>query len=993
MTPSRIPSLPLVPRSQGIDQVLSREIRRKTGLTLILLLLPLVYFFPAVKGEVVIATGDGWAYSLPMRLLLGEMIRQGTLPLWNPYSFAGMPLLASVQPGVLYPPNWLFAILSPVAAMNAVTIISYQIALAGAYLYARAVQLKRTGALVMALIFTFGGFLICHPEMTNYIASAAWLPWLVLVVEKLAQCRSWQQAWRWAAAGAAFIALQCYAGLPQATWQTMLVCGLYFLFRLIANEETDRTPHASPFTRLRFVIAIAAMAVCGLLLSLIQLLPTIELQQQGERAAISYDAFAAYPLAPRFLLTLVFPYFFGGGWPWLYHVGGWDEWWLLRYGYGYAGLGGLMLIVIAWRAGHQRRLVWFWSLVAALALLLAFGDYLPLRLNYLLYRVPVFNLFRGSYRHLLEFTFAAAVLAGLGADALTKLELKRARRAAIFGSLVLSLLVAGTAVVYLFFAPRLGAPGAPQSADTRLSNPEAFVPLLMFALSVPAVWIYAKRQSALTGAVLLAVLLIDLASFGWFTSWRMTDAGIVRQLADSAAVQAIKAREEELHSFRVVSQAVWPFGANYSAISHGSLAMVRGLQSVNGYDPLRLPRPALMAGDQDLFGMMHDLEVMNDQDQRLNLLNVKYLLREHSSAADEQLNRVVRGGEIHYDGIMNEMRLGPGQRVELEADGAAASELTIISAAFNAAHLTDGTPLARLRLHTTDERVIEREMQLGRDTAEWAYDRPDINRNVKHRRATVVQNSSASGEDGAFTVHRYLARFTFERAEIEYVEIEYPQPDAALAIQRALLNDAVTQHSTPLDRQRLAPERWRLVERCGQADLYENLKALPRAWIAGKVAVVNEAEALRIIKAGRMPDGQPFNPAETALVEDDLSMWMHSAQADSARPQVTISRYEPLRIELQTRSEQPGLLVLSEIDDRGWQAEVDGARTPIHRTDYALRGIIVPAGEHSVKVVYRPASFRYGAWAAFVGLIVLALLRLPLSFEQGKVRFRSASAA
>ncbi|HWQ31565.1 MAG TPA: YfhO family protein [Blastocatellia bacterium] len=960
---------------------------------MILLLLPLVYFLPAVKGDVVLATGDGWAYSLPMRLLLGEMIRQGTLPLWNPYSFAGMPLLASVQPGVLYPPNWLFAFLSPVAAMNAVTIITYQIALIGAYLYARAVRMQRTAALVTALIFTFGGFMICHPEMTNYIASAAWLPWLVLGVEKLAQCRSWLQAWRWAAAGAAFIALQCYAGLPQATWQTMLVCGPYFLFRLMTIEETGRTPPASRFTRLRFVIAIAAMAACGLLLSLIQLLPTIELQQQGERAAISYDAFAAYPLAPRFLLTLIFPYFFGGGWPWLYHVGGWDEWWLLRYGYGYVGLGGLMLIVIAWRAGHQQRLVWFWSLVAALALLIAFGDYLPFRLNHLLWRVPVFNLFRGSYRHLLEITFAAAVLAGLGTDALAKLELKRARRAAIFGSLVLLLLVAGTAVIYQFFAHRLGAPGTPQPADTRLSNPEAFVPLLMFALSASAVWIYAKRRSALTGAVLLAVLLVDLASFGWFMSWRMTDAGIVRELADSVAVQAIKAREADLHSFRVVSQAVWPFGANYSAISHGCLAIARGLQSVNGYDPLRLPRPALMAGDQDLFGLMHDLDVMNARDQRLNLLNVKYLLREHSSAADERINRVVRGGEIHYDGIMNEMKLGPGQRIELEADGAAANELTIIAAAFNAAHLPDGTPLARLRLHTTDGRVIELEMQIGRDTAEWAYDRADIIRNVKHRRATVVQNSSASGDDGAFTAHRYLARFTFERAEIEYVEIEYAQPDAALAIQRALLNDAVTQTSTPLDRRRLAPERWRLVARCGQADLYENLKALPRAWFAGRIAVVNESEALRIIKAGRMPDGQPFNPAETALVEDDLSMPLPSARADTARPQVTISRYEPLQIELQTRSEEPGLLVLSEIDDRGWQAEVDGAQTPIHRTDYALRGIVVPAGAHSVRVVYRPASFRYGAWAAFVGLIVLVLLRLPLSIEQVKGRLSSASAA
>ena len=79
---------------------------------------------------------------------------------------------------------------------------------------------------------------------------------------------------------------------------------------------------------------------------------------------------------------------------------------------------GLLLALVALSAARNlleaSRLVWFWALVAALALPLALGDQLPFGINHLLYRIPVYNLFRGSYRHMHEFTFAASVLAGLG---------------------------------------------------------------------------------------------------------------------------------------------------------------------------------------------------------------------------------------------------------------------------------------------------------------------------------------------------------------------------------------------------------------------------------------------------------------------------------------------------------------------------------------------------------------------------------------------------
>jgi hypothetical protein len=111
----------------------------------LLALLPLIYFLPAVLGKVTLATSDGWRETFGIRILIGEMLKNGQLPLWNTYIFAGMPLLAGIETGALYPPTWFFAILSPQVAMNLIVITTYHLALIGTYLYARRIGISRLG--------------------------------------------------------------------------------------------------------------------------------------------------------------------------------------------------------------------------------------------------------------------------------------------------------------------------------------------------------------------------------------------------------------------------------------------------------------------------------------------------------------------------------------------------------------------------------------------------------------------------------------------------------------------------------------------------------------------------------------------------------------------------------------------------------------------------------------------------------------------------------
>jgi hypothetical protein len=926
----------------------------------VLALLPPVYFYPAVFGQVLLAPGDGWTQIFGLRVLIGRMLADGTLPLWNPYIFAGMPLLASIQVGALFPLTWLFVFLPPGVAMNAMVILTYHIALVGSYLYARRIGASRLGALVTGIAFTFGGYMLAHLGHTNRVAAAAWLPWVLLAVEQLHR----RATWGWACLGAIFVALQLFAGDPQMTAYTLLVCGAYALFSLILREPGGG--------RGRFVAGAALMAVLGVLLSAIQLLPERELLLQGERARISYEYFSAYSLPPRQLFGLIFPYFFGGALSPPYSVAYWGEWSGVET-CAYVGLLGLLLALVAVCAPQRQRLVWFWCGTAVVSLVLCFGAHLPFDLNRLLYRVPVYNLFRAPARNRMEFTFAVAVLAGMGMTGLAAMTRDAVRRALTIGTALLALALAATAVAYRFFGQSFIS-GAPRAAHAgSLSNWEAIFPLVFFVLSVAACWLYASRRSRVTGIIVVAVLLGDLAAFGQFFQWRFLPYSATAQMSDPPTVGYIKSREADLNSFRIYTLALSTYNQNYWMLNYPNLSVVRGLQSVNGYDPLRPLRMGDLAGDMRLDGVAQDARVFGPSHRGLDLLNVKYLLRERPAELKEADTLVVYDGvPFHNDPLA--VTLTPGAGLTATPGGVMASELAVVTTLANALHLTDGLPVAKVVLQTKDGRVIERELLAGRDSAEWAIDRPDARALAKHRRARVVESWPSSSPAGTFEGHRYLARLYFDRAEVTRVELNYLPADGSLVIHRAALHDVMTGGSTPLEPVSLPPERWRKLANFGPVDVYENRQCLPRAWFVRGVTVRPRAEVLTAVKTGKFADGTPFDPADTALLEtEDFGgrAVVPPAVENAAPPEVRMTHYDAHRIQLETRNPSPGLLVLSEMYSRDWEARVDGRKTPVLRADYALRAVAVPPGDHHVELFFRGPAFRNGMLYSGLGVLLM----------------------
>ena len=92
-----------------------------------------------------------------------------------------------------------------------------------------------------------------------------------------------------------------------------------------------------------------------------------------------------------------------------------------------------------------------------------------------------------------------------------------------------------------------------------------------------------------------------------------------------------------------------------------------------------------------------------------------------------------------------------------------------------------------------------------------------------------------------------------------------------------------------------------------------------------------------------------------------------------------VTAYEPDRVAVLARTNRPALLVLADNMYEGWEATVGGEPTEILRTNHTFRGVLLPAGEHTVEFVFRPRALYSGLYislGAFLLLLAYGLLLL-----------------
>ena len=67
-------------------------------------------------------------------------------------------------------------------------------------------------------------------------------------------------------------------------------------------------------------------------------------------------------------------------------------------------------------------------------------------------------------------------------------------------------------------------------------------------------------------------------------------------------------------------------------------------------------------------------------------------------------------------------------------------------------------------------------------------------------------------------------------------------------------------------------------------------------------------------------------------------------------------------------------MVFSEQYHPGWKATVDGKPVPVWKANYAFRGIVVPAGEHTIRMHFEPWSFHLGLRISLFTVILILVL-------------------
>jgi hypothetical protein len=731
-----------------------------------------------IEGRL-LAPGDGYRYYLPAFY--------GSKSLWTPYVLGGFPRFADPEMMTFYPPLVLLGGIS--GAWNAFVILAYVLASSFTAAFVRQLTDSRVGALLAGLVYGMSGFLVSHLGHVSIIHTAAWLPLLLLALEKLK--RRFSRGWFVATALATSLCV--LGGHPQIASYALLLAAVYVL--VTAPGAPDR----GGYWRRCLGAAAIGVGLCGM-----QLVPTLELARETIRSAAGFDYFSSHSLPARHLLAFVFPFLFGGAGG--LYGGSYEPSPFIELAC-YLGLLPLGLAAIALTRGRRDKQVRFWSAAAAASLALALGPVLPfLRLVYL---VPLLSLFRVPARFLLVVTLAASVLAGYGAATLARLPAPSRRRAVLTGLATMGgLFIASLAAIALFRPAFVKGPYADFVIWRDFHHmPSLWVPLALLLPGAVALVAWGLRPCRRTAALLIAAVVCELASFDLHTDWRyqspattvLDPPALVRSLTQTLA------RGERLM-----------LGDEIDWASSSNLAMLWRQPTTDGSTSL------VRTADREALARWWWPE-----SRALDLLATRYLVYDLESSTARQLftsvrpgqtdevipandaNRPLRHGIFVLDDDLG-IRLGaPGcstgrSSASISVPGVTASTIAVVSYLWGSVQIVQGTPVAELVAQTMSGEELSVSLRAGPDTGEYAWDRSDVRGMVRHRKPAVFGSSPA---DGGYEAHSYYSIvYLPHRAEIRRLDIRWLGVGGCAAgihvIQLTLIDD---DHAESMQRQFALP--------------------------------------------------------------------------------------------------------------------------------------------------------------------------------------------
>jgi hypothetical protein len=421
-------------------------------------------FSGLLHADQIPAYRDLLLFVVPIKYFLGEELRRGEIPLWNPYIHLGTPFLAGLQSAVFYPLSLLLVIPFPLG-FNFFLLAHYAVALVGMWRLLRYRAMSVSATAVGSLVFVLGGYLVSMLNVTNHLQAAVWTPWLIVA---WARYRDTGELRRWLT----FIvlaAVQVLAGAPEVLLMTIAVLASWTAYSCF--------PRLGDTAKLEIWLVTALVFAAGL--TAVQIFPTLEyLNESLRRGPLDYTQVTTWSLEPISLFQLLFPHSSSPQPPWEFTGLGYRferiAPWIRSI---YLGVAPLCLAIAGAACGRERR---FWSAILLLGAALALGKHTPLFPVLYQWLPAIFAKFRYPEKFYFLVAFVAAILAAEGAHAVVGGN-RLARRVALTAATTF-LCIASSIIVVHWLSPMLLL----RVVDTLRAEPDKVKQLVPLAADV--VW-------------------------------------------------------------------------------------------------------------------------------------------------------------------------------------------------------------------------------------------------------------------------------------------------------------------------------------------------------------------------------------------------------------------------------------------------------------------------------------------------------------------------
>lgn len=242
----------------------------------ILFILLIIFFFPILfLGQTFIGSGliysDLATLNYPLKVLLSQSLKEGSLPFWTSLIGNGTPIMAESQIGALYPFHLLlFRFLPTMIAFNLNLFLHFLLAALGTYFLCKvSFKLGWAASILAALSFIFSGFMLTRIHQTNIVLVVSFLPLIFLLMERIIT----QGKLFLVFLLSLVLALQILAGYIEMFYYSLLAGGLFTLLLILFQKE-----------RLRPILYLLLSLVLAVGLTAPQTLQTWEMTKYSVRS-------------------------------------------------------------------------------------------------------------------------------------------------------------------------------------------------------------------------------------------------------------------------------------------------------------------------------------------------------------------------------------------------------------------------------------------------------------------------------------------------------------------------------------------------------------------------------------------------------------------------------------------------------------------------------------------------------------------------------------